>query len=65
MLSNFTTRLQAEKAIKWCQYYHLSINLESYFYQKYQYRNSDENDNKYKEYLNGLDQYFQNFIAYH
>jgi 23S rRNA U2552 (ribose-2'-O)-methylase RlmE/FtsJ len=56
---------QAEKAIKWCQYYHLSINLESYFYQKYQYRNSDENDNKYKEYLNGLDQYFQNFIAYH
>ncbi len=61
---------QTEKAIEWCQQYHLSINLESYFYQKYQYRkkkqtNTTNQENiKYKTYLDGLDKYFQNFIGY-
>jgi 23S rRNA U2552 (ribose-2'-O)-methylase RlmE/FtsJ len=56
---------QTEKAIEWCQKYHLSINLESYFYQKYQYRKQNNMENiKYKSYLDGLDKYFQNFIGY-
>ena len=56
---------QTEKAIEWCQQYHLSINLESYFYQKYQYRKQNNMENiKYKSYLDGLDKYFQNFIGY-
>ena len=56
---------QTEKAIEWCQQYHLSINLESYFYQKYQYRKQNNMENiKYKNYLDGLDKYFQNFIGY-
>ncbi len=61
---------QTEKAIEWCQQYHLSINLESYFYQKYQYRNKKQTNTtnqeniKYKTYLDGLDKYFQNFIGY-
>jgi 23S rRNA U2552 (ribose-2'-O)-methylase RlmE/FtsJ len=33
---------QTEKAIDWCQNYHLSINIESYFYQKYQYRKKNK-----------------------
>jgi 23S rRNA U2552 (ribose-2'-O)-methylase RlmE/FtsJ len=82
---------QTEKAIEWCQNYNLSINLESYFYQKYQYRkkNKDNNCNghlnqnlnpnrleyntnesekqknsKYKEFMDDLDKYFENFIGY-
>ncbi len=60
---------QTEKAIEWCQNYHLSINLESYFYQKYQYiLNKNNNTNikhdKYSEYIKNLDNYFGNFIGY-
>jgi hypothetical protein len=59
---------QTEKAVEWCQTYHLSINLESYFYQKYNYKlknsmNTDTNP-KYKEYLDELDKYFENYIGY-
>jgi 23S rRNA U2552 (ribose-2'-O)-methylase RlmE/FtsJ len=59
---------QTEKAIEWCQEYHLSVNLESYFYQKYQHRkklkSSEENNKKYGEYIKELDKYFENFISY-
>ncbi len=106
---------QTEKAVEWCQNYNLSINIESYFYQKYQYRkkikeqtnedlfnknnnkssnnneiqiinnnqNNQNNQNrkdryqnfnsnepekqkndKYKEFIEDLDKYFENFISY-
>jgi 23S rRNA U2552 (ribose-2'-O)-methylase RlmE/FtsJ len=61
---------QVKKATEWCQYYHLSVNLESYFYQKYLHRLKIKNDSNYKpsqtylNYLNGLDQYFENFVGY-
>lgn len=63
---------QTEKAVEWCQEYHLSINLESYFYQKYNYKlknsmnsmNSNDTNPKYKEYLDELDKYFENYIGY-
>jgi 23S rRNA U2552 (ribose-2'-O)-methylase RlmE/FtsJ len=64
---------QTEKAIEWCEQYHLSINLESYFYQKYKFTKENENKNenkyknenkKYKAYLDGLDDYFRTFIGY-
>ena len=62
---------QTEKAIEWCEQYHLSINLESYFYQKYKFTKEKEKDNetkkdnkKYKAYLDGLDDYFRTFIGY-
>ena len=63
---------QTEKAVEWCQTYHLSINLESYFYQKYNYKlknsmnsmNRNDTNPKYKEYLDELDKYFENYIGY-
>jgi 23S rRNA U2552 (ribose-2'-O)-methylase RlmE/FtsJ len=61
---------QVKKATEWCQYYHLSVNLESYFYQKYLHRLKIKNDINYKpsdiylNYLNELDQYFENFVGY-
>jgi len=56
---------QTEKSIEWCCNYHLSINLESYFYQKYQLkRNCQKSEKKYKEYILELDKYFENFIGY-
>lgn len=80
---------QTEKAIEWCQNYNLSINIESYFYQKYQYRKKNKKINtfnhqlesniniekilndsekqkitKYKEFIEDLDKYFENFIGY-
>jgi 23S rRNA U2552 (ribose-2'-O)-methylase RlmE/FtsJ len=66
---------QSEKAIEWCQEYHLSINLESYFYQKYQYRKKflnqpidykikNKSNQKYAEYIETLDKHFENYISY-
>jgi 23S rRNA U2552 (ribose-2'-O)-methylase RlmE/FtsJ len=99
---------QTSKAVEWCQNYNLSINIESYFYQKYQYRkkikenkeNKENKDNKdhtisclehnneshnesnneshnesnneienqkklkYKEFIDNLDKYYENFIGY-
>ena len=58
---------QTEKAIEWCQNYNLSINLESYFYQKYNFIKNNEKSKqtqKYKDYIKNLDNYFGNFIGY-
>lgn len=62
---------QVKRAVEWCQNYHLSVNLESYFYQKYLHRKRIKNDSNYKpskiylDYLKGLDQHFENFVGYH
>lgn len=60
---------QVSKAVEWCHNYHLSVNLESYFYQKYQYHQNIKNgikvDPRHVSHLKDLDKYFENFIGYH
>jgi len=62
---------QVKKATEWCQNYHLSVNMESYFYQKYLHRKKIKNDptyqpsKTYQDYLRGLDLHFENFVGYH
>ena len=61
---------QTEKAIEWCTKYNFSINIDSYFYQKYKFKyNNTQNHTqnqkqKNNDYLNQLDNYFEKYLGY-
>ena len=65
---------QTEKAIEWCSKYNLSINIDSYFYQKYKFKYNNtqtptqtptqKQTQKNNDYLNQLDNYFEKYLGY-